>query len=116
VASETEILTRKQSYRSEDFESARRIYDELWAGRTEDTESDLRINRGAVTSQLHWSRQGDVAAERATREDLEVFETAYNAACGCLARGEFAQGEMLLKRARGKPHGPTGSRTQLTAP
>lgn len=35
------------------------------------------------------------------REDLEAFETAYNAACGSIARGELGQGEVLLKRARG---------------
>ena len=36
------------------------------------------------------------------REDLEAFETAYNAACGSISRGEFGQGEVLLKRARGR--------------
>lgn len=35
------------------------------------------------------------------RENLEAFETAYNAACGSIARGELGQGEVLLKRARG---------------
>ena len=36
------------------------------------------------------------------REDLEAFETAYNAACGSIARGELGQGEVLLKRAKGR--------------
>ena len=36
------------------------------------------------------------------REDVEAFETAYNAACGSIARGELRQGEVLLKRAKGK--------------
>ena len=35
------------------------------------------------------------------REDMEAFETAYNAACGSIARGELGQGEVLLRRARG---------------
>ena len=35
------------------------------------------------------------------RADLEAFETAYNAACGSIARGELQQGEILLKRAKG---------------
>ena len=39
--------------------------------------------------------------KKPAREDLEAFETAYNAACGSIARGELAQGEVLLKRARG---------------
>jgi signal recognition particle subunit SRP72 len=34
------------------------------------------------------------------REEMEAFETAYNAACGCLARGDFAKAAMLLKRSR----------------
>ena len=40
--------------------------------------------------------------KKAGREDLEAFETAYNAACGCIARGELGQGEILLKRAKGR--------------
>lgn len=36
------------------------------------------------------------------REDLEAFETAYNAACAFIARGDLGQGEVLLKRARGE--------------
>ena len=39
--------------------------------------------------------------KKPAREDLEAFETAYNAACGSIARGELGQGEVLLKRARG---------------
>ena len=33
------------------------------------------------------------------REDMEAFETAYNAGCGCLARGDLAKASILLKRA-----------------
>ena len=39
--------------------------------------------------------------KKARREDLDAFETAYNAACACIARGEFGPGEILLKRAKG---------------
>ena len=38
---------------------------------------------------------------RPTRDDLEAFETVYNAACLGIARGEFGQAEVLLKRAKG---------------
>ena len=34
------------------------------------------------------------------REDLEAFETSYNAACGSIARGDLSAGSVLLKRAR----------------
>lgn len=33
---------------------------------------------------------------------MEAFETAYNSACGCIARGELGQAEVLLKRAKGR--------------
>ena len=46
---------------------------------------------------------------KATREDLEAFETAYNAGCVCIARGELGQAEFLLKRARGKIMGLAGA-------
>lgn len=29
-----------------------------------------------------------------------MFETAFNAACGSIARGEYAQGQVCLKRAK----------------
>lgn len=69
----------------------------------ENEENDLRINSGATDAQLEWKRQGDlVQKKKPGREDLEAFETAYNAACGSIARGELGQGEVLLKRAKGK--------------
>jgi len=64
--------------------------------------NDLRINAGAVDAQLEWAGQGRlVKRKKPAREDLEQFETAYNAACGSVARGEVGQGEVLLRRARG---------------
>lgn len=36
------------------------------------------------------------------REDLEAFETASNAACKSIAKNEYGQAEVLLKRAKGK--------------
>lgn len=68
----------------------------------ENEENDLRINSGATDAQLEWKMQGDlVLRKKPGREDLEAFETAYNAACGSVARGELGQGEVLLKRAKG---------------
>lgn len=93
-----------QSYRLEDFASAALIYRELAGDQAvvENEENDLRINGRATDAQLEWQRQGYLAQERKPRrEDLEAFETAYNAACGSIARGELSQGEVLLKRANG---------------
>lgn len=87
-------------YRTEDFARAADLYQQLAQSLAGDAEADLRINGAAVDAQLEWSEQGELARrKKAEREDLEAFETAYNAACGSVARGELKQGEMLLKRA-----------------
>lgn len=93
------------SYRSEDFANAAALYRNLVGSQAaiENEENDLRINCGAADAQLEWTRRGDlVQKKKPGREDLEAFETAYNAACGSIARGELGQGEVLLKRARGE--------------
>lgn len=88
-------------YRTENFERAAELYRQLSARQTEDVEADLRVNSAAVDVQLEWLGKGDlVLKKKPEREDMEAFETAYNAACGSIARGELAQGEVLLKRAR----------------
>lgn len=88
-------------YRKEDFARAAELYRQLSQSPGEDAEADLRINTGAVDAQLEWSGKGDLAQKKKPgREDLEAFETAYNAACGSVARGELGQGEVLLKRAK----------------
>lgn len=88
-------------YRSEDFARAADLYRQLAATSSDDAEADLRINSGAVDAQLEWSGNGGLAQKKKPgREDLEAFETAYNAACGSIARGELGQGEVLLKRAK----------------
>jgi signal recognition particle subunit SRP72 len=67
----------------------------------DDAEADLRINTGAIDAQLEWVGFASLVSKRKPgREDLEAFETAYNAACGSIARGELGQGDVLLKRAR----------------
>jgi signal recognition particle subunit SRP72 len=77
------------------------VYKELANQPVEDEEYDIRINSGAVDAQLEWTGQGELAQKKKpTREDLDVFETAYNAACASIARGELAQGEVCLKRAQ----------------
>ncbi|KAF2634456.1 hypothetical protein P280DRAFT_258211 [Massarina eburnea CBS 473.64] len=88
------------AYRSENFAHAMNIYRQLAAEGVEDEEYDIRINAGAVDAQLEWFGQGELAQKKKpAREDLDVFETAYNAACASIARGELAQGEVCLKRA-----------------
>ena len=100
-------MQAQAAYRSEHFVQAAELYDRLasehGAFQDESEELDLRINRTAVDALLHWSKQGALARKiKPDREDLEHFETVYNAACGYVARGELKQAELLLSRATGE--------------
>ncbi|CAO2651499.1 Nn.00g040690.m01.CDS01 [Neocucurbitaria sp. VM-36] len=97
----TKHMLAQAAYRSEDFAQAAKVYKDLASQPVETEEYDIRINSGAVDAQLEWMGQGELAQKKKpTREDLEVFETAFNAACGSIARGELGQGEVCLKRAK----------------
>ncbi|KAJ4363487.1 Signal recognition particle subunit SRP72 [Neocucurbitaria cava] len=97
----TKHMLAQAAYRSEDFAQAAKVYKDLASQPVDNEEYDIRINSGAVDAQLEWTGQGELAQKKKpTREDLEVFETAFNAACGSIARGELAQGEVCLKRAK----------------
>jgi len=100
-------LAAQVAYRAEKFEDAARLFTELAGREAEEVgeESDLRINSGAVDAQMSWVGQSHlVVKKKPTREDLEQHETAFNAACGYIARGELRQAEVLLGRASGKFH------------
>lgn len=91
------------SYRNEDFERAADLYSKLSSerGSAAHEDMDLRINTGAAEAQLEWSGRGAlVQKKKPGREDLEAFETAYNAACGSIARNELGQAEVLLRRSK----------------
>lgn len=94
------------AYRAEKFEKAASIYTELstgGAGEQYGEDNDLRINLSAAHVQLEWQGKGwaiPEAKKQPAREELEAFETAYNAACGCISRGDFAKAAVLLKRSR----------------
>jgi signal recognition particle subunit SRP72 len=94
------------AYRAEKFDHAASTYRELLDAADEGMlgeENDLRINLLAADAQLEWIGDGHLVPQNEKqpgREEMEAFETAYNAACGCLARGDFAKAAMLLKRSR----------------
>ncbi|QKX64211.1 uncharacterized protein TRUGW13939_11384 [Talaromyces rugulosus] len=91
------------NYRAEKFVSVASIYESLAGNEAElgNEYNDLRINTWAAHAQGLWHREGDFSQIRKpTREDLEAFETSYNAACASIARGDLKQGEILLKRAK----------------
>lgn len=97
-------LTRSgmKLYRAEDFPATAKVYKDLSSSEPTTEQNDLRINRGAVDAQLIWCGKRVLAESRKPgMEDLEAFETAYNAACGSIARGELRQAEVLLNRAKG---------------
>ncbi|KAF3760238.1 hypothetical protein M406DRAFT_269583 [Cryphonectria parasitica EP155] len=96
------------AYRAERFDDALRLYEGLLRDEKEEERSnvgedtDLKINLLAAHAQLEWQGRGDLVPEKSKkpgREDLEAFETAYNAGCGCVARGDLAKASILLKRA-----------------
>lgn len=93
-------LEAQATYRAEDFARTLELYKELLAEDVASEDYDLRVNRGALQAQLEWTSADTVQSKRPSREDLEQFETAYNAACGSIARGELTQAEVLLKRAK----------------
>ncbi|KAI9650354.1 Signal recognition particle subunit SRP72 [Ciborinia camelliae] len=87
------------AYRAERFGDAEEIYKQLVKGTQIDGEDmDLRINGLAVDAQLAW--KGEKGEVESRNEDFEAFETAYNVACGCIAKGDYNKGNFLLKRAR----------------
>ncbi|KAK3297563.1 uncharacterized protein B0H64DRAFT_392454 [Chaetomium fimeti] len=99
-------IAAQVAYRAEKFDQAGSIYRELGVGRggaNYGEENDLRINLSATNAQLEWQGKGWAVPEQEKqpgREDLEAFETAYNAACGCISRGDFAKAVVFLKRSR----------------
>ena len=88
----------------EEFPLAANLYNRLASQQAEvaNEDIDLKINAAATDAQLSWSGGGHLVRKlKPTREDLEAYETAYNAACGSIARGELGQAYVFLKRAKG---------------
>lgn len=89
----------------ERFKHAAKIYKELADGMTQvDNEDyDMNVNATATDAQLIWSGQGHLVKNtKASRGALDAFETAFNAACISIARGELGQALVLLKRSKGR--------------
>ncbi|KAK6348285.1 Signal recognition particle core component [Orbilia javanica] len=96
-------LHAQAQYRAEDFESATATYEELSSSTSlvENEEYDLRVNLGASEAQLSFSgKDGLRPKKRATAEDLQQYESAFNAACISIARGDLSAGLMLLRTSK----------------
>ncbi|EHY56292.1 hypothetical protein ABEF92_007356 [Exophiala dermatitidis] len=87
-------------YRLEDPLRTLDLYKGLRSKNLGPEDLDLLVNQSAVNAQAQWLgvTRPDIT-RRAERDDLATFETAYNAACGSIARGEFEPAQFLLKRA-----------------
>ncbi|KAI1497143.1 SRP72 RNA-binding domain-containing protein [Biscogniauxia marginata] len=98
-------LAAQIAYRAETFQDAADAYHHLAyePGGLPGEENDLKINLLATNAQLEWNGLGhlvDPQHGQPSRDDLEAFETAYNAACSYIARGDLARASVLLRRAR----------------
>ncbi|ETN43160.1 uncharacterized protein HMPREF1541_02318 [Cyphellophora europaea CBS 101466] len=90
-------LEAQAQYRLENSARVLQIYQDIKSQGLLDEELDCKINNGGAEAQSQWC--GETSTRRPAADDLQQFETAYNAACGSIARGEYAQAEILLKRA-----------------
>ncbi|KAI1462501.1 hypothetical protein F4805DRAFT_410968 [Annulohypoxylon moriforme] len=98
-------LDAQIAYRAEKFSDAADAYRHLSQGSSglPSEESDLKINFLATNAQLEWNGLGHLLGEherQPSRDHLEGFETAYNAACTCIARGDLTRASVFLKRAQ----------------
>lgn len=98
-------LAAQIAYRAEDFSDAAKAYRLLSQESTglPGEENDLKINLLAANAQLEWNGFGHLLEElerQPSRDHLEAFETAYNAACTCIARADFTRASVFLKRAQ----------------
>ncbi|KAJ5991001.1 hypothetical protein N7522_011208 [Penicillium canescens] len=96
-------LEAQVRYRAEEFRRTAELYEQLMQNTTSHSHeiNDLNINSWATDAQLQWKGEPEfVRHDRLSREDLESFETTYNAACLNIAKGAFKQGEVLLNRAQ----------------
>ncbi|OTA78137.1 hypothetical protein M434DRAFT_402287 [Hypoxylon sp. CO27-5] len=98
-------LTAQVAYRAEKFSDAADVYHHLSqeTGGLPGEENDLRINLLATNAQLEWNGLGNLVEEQEkqpSRDHLEAFETAYNAACTCIAKGDFTRASVFLKHAQ----------------
>ncbi|KAF3915366.1 hypothetical protein AA313_de0206452 [Arthrobotrys entomopaga] len=96
-------LHAQAQYRAENFQSAIELYEELskLPPLVENEDNDLRVNLGASEAQLSFTGRDALRPKRrATAEDLQQYESAFNAACISVARGDLTAGLMLLRTSK----------------
>lgn len=91
------------AYRLEKFDQAAGIYAALSRGgyQAENEDYDMSVNISATNAQLVWANGSSGGDDnKVDRSALDAFETAFNSACGAVARCAFGQALVLLKRAK----------------
>lgn len=88
------------AYRAEDWDAASQAYDTLSTSNVPKEDFDLRVNKLAIDAEGLWLEKFTKnAVPRAKPDDLAAFETAYNAACISVSKGQLEEADRLLKRA-----------------
>jgi signal recognition particle subunit SRP72 len=64
---------------------------------------EIRVNAKAIDAMMYWSGKGGLVSSRdGGSQDLGSYDTAYNTACACIARGELSQAAVLLRLSIGE--------------
>lgn len=93
-------ITLQAAYRAEDRDAAAKAYSQVSKNTPTTEQFDLRVNKLALDAEALWLEAlSSAAVPRATTDDLAAFETAYNAACISVSKGQLAEADILLKRA-----------------
>lgn len=93
-------ITLQAAYRAEDHDAAAKAYSQVSKDIPNSEQFDLRVNKLALDAEALWLEVlSSSAVPRATTDDLAAFETAYNAACISVSKGQLAEADILLKRA-----------------
>lgn len=93
-------ITLQAAYRAEDWDAAVQAYNTLSSSTVAKEDFDLRVNKLAIDAEGLWLEKiSKSAVPRAKTDDLAAFETAYNAACISVSKGQLGEADVLLKRA-----------------
>lgn len=93
-------IALQAAYRAEDWNAATAAYETLAKSNVPSENFDLRINKLALDAEGLWLEKLQPATvPRVTTDDLSAFESAYNAACISVAKGQLEEADVLLKRA-----------------
>lgn len=93
-------ITLQAGYRAEDWDAASEAHTQLSKTHVAKEDSDLRVNTQALNAEGLWlEKLSPASVQRATTDDLSAFETAYNAACISVSKGQLQEADILLKRA-----------------